>query len=39
MVMKTAARAANVTIYEQKNAPLRDYVTERGRKPYTVFEV
>jgi len=38
MVMKTAARAANVTIYEQKNKPLRDYVTERWRKPYTVFE-
>ena len=38
MVMKTAARAAGVTIYEQKNTPLRDYVIERWRKPYTVFE-
>lgn len=37
MVMKTAARSAKVTIYEQKNKPLRDYVTERWRKPYTVF--
>ncbi len=37
MVMKTAARNAGVTIYEQKNQPLRDYVAERWRKPYTVF--
>ena len=37
MVMKTAARAAGVTIYEQKNQPLRDYVAERWRNPYTVF--
>src|SRR5476651_652735 len=37
MVMKTAARAAGVTIYEQKNKPLRDYVAERWRNPYTVF--
>jgi hypothetical protein len=38
MVMKTAARNANVTIYEQKHAPLRDYVATRWRQPYTVFE-
>jgi hypothetical protein len=37
MVMKAAARQANVTIYEQKNQPLRDYVTARWREPYTVF--
>jgi len=37
MVMKTAARTAGVTIYEQKNKPLRDYVAERWRTPYTVF--
>lgn len=37
MVMKTAARTAGVTIYEQKNQPLRDYVAERWRQPYTVF--
>lgn len=37
MVLKTAARAAGVTIYEQKEKPLRDYVAERWRKPYTVF--
>jgi hypothetical protein len=37
MVLKTAARQAGITIYEQKNTPLRDYVTERWRKPYTVF--
>lgn len=37
MVMKTAARAMNQSIYEQKNKPLRDYVTERWRHPYTVF--
>lgn len=37
MVLKTAARAASVTIYEQKNRPLRDYVAERWRQPYTVF--
>lgn len=37
MIMKTAARAADVTIYEQKNKPLRDYVTARWREPYTVF--
>jgi hypothetical protein len=38
MVMKTASRAAGVTIYEQKNKPLRDYVAERWRHPYTVFD-
>ncbi|MGH9856739.1 MAG: IS701 family transposase [Acidobacteriota bacterium] len=38
MILKTAARNANTTIYEQKNIPLRDYVTARWRKPYTVFE-
>jgi Transposase DDE domain len=38
MVLKTAARVAGITIYEQKNKPLRDYVTERWRHPYTVFE-
>jgi Transposase DDE domain len=38
MVMKTAARQANITIYEQKNIPLRDYVATRWRQPYTVFE-
>jgi hypothetical protein len=37
IVLKSAARAAHVTIYEQKNKPLRDYVTERWRHPYTVF--
>lgn len=37
MVMKTAARAAGVTIYEQKNKPLRDYVAAQWREPYTVF--
>lgn len=37
MVMKTAAQAAGITIYEQKNIPLRDYVAERWRKPYTRF--
>jgi hypothetical protein len=37
MVMKSAARAASITIYEQKNTPLRDYVAARWRKPYTVF--
>lgn len=37
MVMKTAASAAGVTIYEQKNKPLRDYVAARWREPYTVF--
>jgi hypothetical protein len=37
MVLKTAARTAHVTIYEQKNTPLRDYVTARWREPYTVF--
>lgn len=37
MVMKTAARNAGITIYEQKNAPLRDYVASRWREPYTVF--
>jgi hypothetical protein len=38
MVLKTAARAAHITIYEQKNKPLRDYVAERWRHPYTVFD-
>ncbi len=37
MVLKTAARAANITIYEQKNKPLRDYVAARWREPYTTF--
>jgi hypothetical protein len=37
MVLKTAARSNNRTIYEQKNTPLRDYVTARWREPYTVF--
>jgi len=37
MIMKAAARAANITIYEQKNKPLRDYVTDQWRRPYTVF--
>jgi hypothetical protein len=38
MVLKTASIAAGVTIYEQKNKPLRDYVAERWRHPYTVFD-
>lgn len=38
IVMKTAARAAHISIYEQKNKPLRDYVAERWRHPYTVFD-
>jgi hypothetical protein len=38
MVMKTAARQAGTTIYEQKNTPLRDYVATRWRQPYTLFE-
>jgi hypothetical protein len=37
MVLKSAARANNITIYEQKNKPLRDYVAERWRHPYTAF--
>jgi hypothetical protein len=37
MVLKTAARQAGITIYEQKNVPLRDYVTARWREPYLVF--
>ena len=37
MVLKAAAWAANTTIYEQKNKPLRDYVAARWREPYTVF--
>lgn len=37
MVLKTAARSNGVTIYEQKNKPLRDYVAERWRHPYTTF--
>ena len=37
MVMKTTARAAGVTIYEQKNKPLRDYVSAQWKNPYTVF--
>jgi hypothetical protein len=37
MVMKTAARAAGITIYELKHAPLSDYLTEQWRHPYTVF--
>lgn len=37
MVLKTAARTTGVTIYEQKNTPLRDYVAECWRNPYTVF--
>ena len=38
MVMKTAARQTGITIYEQKNIPLRDYVATRWRQPYTLFE-
>ena len=37
MVLMTAARHAGISIYEQKNTPLRDYVAERWRNPYTVF--
>lgn len=37
MVMKSASRLAGITIYEQKNKPLRDYVAEQWRNPYTVF--
>ena len=37
MVMKTKARELNTTIYEVKQAPLRDYVAARWREPYTVF--
>ena len=37
MVMKTKARELNTTIYEIKQAPLRDYVAARWREPYTVF--
>jgi hypothetical protein len=37
IVLKSAARSTGITIYEQKNKPLRDYVTERWRSPYTVF--
>ncbi len=37
MVMKTTARTAGVTIYEQKERPLREYVAAQWRKPYTVF--
>jgi len=37
MVMKTAVRKNGISIYEQKNQPLRDYVTARWREPYTVF--
>ena len=37
MVLANAAKQAGITIYEQKNKPLRDYVAERWRKPYTVF--
>jgi len=37
MVMKTAVRKNGISIYEQKNQPLRDYVAERWRHPYTVF--
>lgn len=37
MVMKTKARELNTTIYDVKQAPLRDYVAARWREPYTVF--
>lgn len=37
MVMKTKARETSTTIYELKQAPLRDYVAARWREPYTVF--
>lgn len=37
MVLKSAARKNNTTIYEQKHAPLRDYMTQQWRRPYTVF--
>ncbi len=37
MVLKTRARALNTTIYEIKEAPLRDYVSAQWREPYTVF--
>lgn len=37
MVMKTKAKEAKTTIYEVKNAPLRDYVAARWRQPYTTF--
>ena len=37
MVLKSAARHNNVTIYEQKQSPLRNYVSEQWRRPYTVF--
>lgn len=38
MVMKTKAKETKTTIYEVKNAPLRDYVAARWRQPYTTFE-
>lgn len=38
MVLATKARELCTTIYEVKQAPLRDYVAERWRKPYTLFE-
>jgi hypothetical protein len=37
MVLQAAARAASVTIYEQKNTLLRDYVAARWLEPYTLF--
>ncbi len=37
MVLKTKARERNTTIYEVKQAPLRDYVAARWREPYVVF--
>lgn len=35
--LKQAARAAEVTIYEQKAAPLRRFVAEQWRNPATAF--
>ncbi len=37
MVMKAKARELHTTIYEVKQAPLRDYVSAQWRDPYTVF--
>ena len=36
--LKSAARAAGITIYEQKAAPLRRFVAEQWRNPATAFE-
>jgi len=35
--LKSSARAAGVTIYEQKAAPLRSFVAEQWRDPATAF--